>query len=143
MANSLCVLSVLGVDVGTSSPRYSLFVCFVPKIRGVKFSFRLSVVAVVLATTAGSAVRAQAPAPAPHSAEHHEFVIDNFHTESGATLPKARIVYGTCSVLRDENEGVVEKFLAQTPGFTLEEQLRVWPHKLEGGGFFGARLRKG
>lgn len=55
----------------------------------------------------------------------------------------ARIVYGTCSVLRDENEGVVEKFLAQTPGFTLEEQLRVWPHKLEGGGFFGARLRKG
>lgn len=57
--------------------------------------------------------------------------------------PGALIVYGTCSVLRDENEGVVEKFLAAHPGFTLEEQLRVWPHKLEGGGFFGARLRKG
>ena len=55
----------------------------------------------------------------------------------------ATIVYGTCSVLRDENEGVVEKFLAAVPGFTLEESLRVWPHKLEGGGFFGARLKKG
>lgn len=57
--------------------------------------------------------------------------------------PGALIVYGTCSVLRDENEGVVEKFLATMPGFKLEESLRVWPHKLEGGGFFGARLRKG
>ena len=57
--------------------------------------------------------------------------------------PGALIVYGTCSVLREENEGVVEKFLAQTPGFIVEAQLRVWPHKLEGGGFFGARLRKG
>lgn len=57
--------------------------------------------------------------------------------------PGARIVYGTCSVLRDENEGVVEKFLAAVPGFTLEESLRVWPHRLEGGGFFGARLKKG
>lgn len=57
--------------------------------------------------------------------------------------PGALIVYGTCSVLREENEGVVEKFLAAVPGFTLEESLRVWPHRLEGGGFFGARLRKG
>ncbi|MGV3620643.1 MAG: RsmB/NOP family class I SAM-dependent RNA methyltransferase, partial [Archangium sp.] len=57
--------------------------------------------------------------------------------------PGALIVYGTCSVLREENEGLVEKFLAAVPGFTLEESLRVWPHRLEGGGFFGARLRKG
>ena len=28
-------------------------------------------------------------------AAHHEFVIDNFRTESGVLLPKARIVYGT------------------------------------------------
>ena len=28
-------------------------------------------------------------------AAHHEFVIDNFRTESGVVLPKARIVYGT------------------------------------------------
>ena len=49
--------------------------------------------------TALLAAAALAPAagqqPAPHAAEHHEFVIDNFRTESGATLPKARVVYGT------------------------------------------------
>ena len=28
-------------------------------------------------------------------ADHHEFVIANFHTESGTTLPQARVVYGT------------------------------------------------
>ena len=28
-------------------------------------------------------------------AEHHEFTIENFRTESGVTLPKATIVYGT------------------------------------------------
>ncbi|MFZ5440611.1 MAG: RsmB/NOP family class I SAM-dependent RNA methyltransferase [Myxococcota bacterium] len=54
----------------------------------------------------------------------------------------ATIVYGTCSVLREENEGVVERFLAEAPEFRLEESLRVWPHRLEGGGFFGARLKK-
>ncbi len=52
------------------------------------------------------------------------------------------IVYGTCSVLRDENEGVVERFVASQPEFKVEELLRVWPHRLEGGGFFGARLIK-
>ncbi len=52
------------------------------------------------------------------------------------------LVYGTCSVLREENEGVVERFLAGAPDFRLDEQLRVWPHRLAGGGFFGARLIK-
>ena len=51
-------------------------------------------------------------------------------------------MYGTCSVLRDENEGVVERFVSAHPEFKLEESLRVWPHRLEGGGFFGARLLK-
>lgn len=54
----------------------------------------------------------------------------------------AVLVYGTCSVLRDEDEAVVERFLAGHPDFHLEASLRVWPHRLEGGGFFGARLRK-
>jgi 16S rRNA (cytosine967-C5)-methyltransferase len=57
---------------------------------------------------------------------------------SGTTL-----VYGTCSVLRDENEGTVERFLAAAPEFRQEEVLRIWPHQVEGGGFFGARLVKG
>ena len=44
---------------------------------------------------------------APHTAEHHEFVIQNFKTESGATLPKARIVYGTYGRLNAARDNAV------------------------------------
>jgi homoserine O-acetyltransferase/O-succinyltransferase len=40
-------------------------------------------------------------------ADHREFVIDNFTTESGVTLPKARIVYGTYGRLNDARDNVV------------------------------------
>jgi homoserine O-acetyltransferase len=57
-------------------------------------------------TAAGAQPAPQAP-QAAHSAEHREFVIDNFHTESGATLPKARIVYGTYGHLNAARDNVV------------------------------------
>ena len=47
------------------------------------------------------------PEPAAHAAAHHEFVIDNFHTESGAVLPKARIVYGTYGTLNAARDNAV------------------------------------
>src|SRR5262249_28263685 len=51
---------------------------------------------------------AQTPSPqAPHSADHHELVIDNFRTESGVTLPKARIVYGTYGTLNAAHDTAV------------------------------------
>jgi 16S rRNA (cytosine967-C5)-methyltransferase len=63
------------------------------------------------------------------------------------------IVYATCSVLREENEAVVEAFLRRHPRFAVEPAkgrvperycegpyLRVWPQRAEGGGFFAARL---
>lgn len=56
--------------------------------------------------------------------------------------PGAALVYATCSLLREEDEAVVEAFLAKHPGFTLEDTLRVWPHRTPGGGFFAARLSK-
>ena len=48
----------------------------------------------------------QATVPADRAA-HHEFVIDRFKTESGVTLPKARIVYGTYGQLNAARDNVV------------------------------------
>jgi homoserine O-acetyltransferase len=50
---------------------------------------------------------AQTAPAAPHAAAHHEFVIDNFRTESGVTLPKARVVYGTYGQLNAARDNVV------------------------------------
>jgi homoserine O-acetyltransferase len=40
-------------------------------------------------------------------AEHHEFIIDNFRTEGGVTLPKARVVYGTYGRLNAARDNAV------------------------------------
>ncbi len=63
-------------------------------------------------------------------------------TVAAALRPGAALVYGTCSVLAEEDEGQVEAFLARQKGFRLEQSLRVWPHRIDGGGFYGARLRR-
>jgi 16S rRNA (cytosine967-C5)-methyltransferase len=71
--------------------------------------------------------------------------------------PGGRLVYGTCSVLPDENERVVEAFLAEHPDFsvmpagqvlggelgeraTKDGFLRLAPHSHGTDGFFGAVL---
>ncbi len=72
----------------------------------------------------------------------------------------ARLVYATCSVLREENEDVVAGFLEAHPGWEVEPLagvlpprcapaldaegrfLRVWPDAAAAGGFFAARLRR-
>ncbi|QSQ28117.1 RsmB/NOP family class I SAM-dependent RNA methyltransferase [Pyxidicoccus parkwayensis] len=75
------------------------------------------------------------------------------------TKPGALIVYATCSVMPEEDEAVVEAFLAKHPDFTLEPvgdvlgaeraalaaqgpYLKALPPRVPGGGFFAARLRK-
>lgn len=88
--------------------------------------------------------------------------------ESAARLlkPGGRLVYATCSLLRDENEAVVEAFSAAQKGFELEPVapllealrvptaealcapagegrfLRLWPHRHGTDGFFAAVWRK-
>src|ERR1700688_3017367 len=41
------------------------------------------------------------------AAERHEFVISNFHTESGTTLPQARIVYATYGHLSPDKSNAI------------------------------------
>jgi len=48
-----------------------------------------------------------APAAKALTAERHEYVIENFKTESGITLPQARVVYGTYGKLNDAKDNVV------------------------------------
>lgn len=69
------------------------------------------------------------------------------------------LVYGTCSLAREEDEEVVERFLSEHPDFealspsaTLGEEvaeplgarehLRLFPHRQGTDGFFGALLRR-
>jgi 16S rRNA (cytosine967-C5)-methyltransferase len=79
-------------------------------------------------------------------------------TYAPLVAPGGRLVYATCTVLRQENESVVERFLAERPDFVLmpikeiwgkERALRlgdgtylkVYPHSHGTDGFFAAVLR--
>jgi len=54
-----------------------------------------------------AATESAAPQPAADTAEHHEFVIENFRTEAGVTVPKARIAYGTYGKLNAARDNAV------------------------------------
>jgi 16S rRNA (cytosine967-C5)-methyltransferase len=72
--------------------------------------------------------------------------------------PGGRLVYATCSILREENEAVVDRFLREAPGFSLLScsellaaqrialdtgaQLRLWPHLHETDGFFATAFTR-
>jgi 16S rRNA (cytosine967-C5)-methyltransferase len=88
--------------------------------------------------------------------EKQKVLIDRF---AKLVKPGGRLIYGTCSLLREENEAVVEQFLASHPDFTLTPatpwlgealaaqttkggMLRLYPHRHDTDGFFGAVLVK-
>lgn len=72
--------------------------------------------------------------------------------------PGGALVYSTCTLTHEENESVVEAFLAQESAFqraprsTLPEavqpllddegRMRTWPHRHDADGFFAARLER-
>jgi 16S rRNA (cytosine967-C5)-methyltransferase len=72
--------------------------------------------------------------------------------------PGGRLVYATCSILREENEDVVSRFLEGGPGFEqvpagdilrqqripLEQgaQFQIWPHRHGTDGFFAAVFQR-
>jgi homoserine O-acetyltransferase/O-succinyltransferase len=64
----------------------------------------LSVVCLLVISQAVIAQNAPNKAETP---ERHEFVISNFRTESGVTLPRARVVYGTLGRLNAAKDNVV------------------------------------
>ena len=74
--------------------------------------------------------------------------------------PNGRLIYGTCSLLHDENDSVVKWFLRKNANFSLLEPgailaeglarqvsrggyLQLFPHVHGTDGFFGAVLRRG
>ena len=77
--------------------------------------------------------------------------------DSAARLvkPGGRLVYATCSILRQENEDQVDRFLNAYPEFAVQPvslptakdetapYLKLFPHQHETDGFFGAVLVKG
>ena len=69
--------------------------------------------------------------------------------------PGGVILYSTCTLVRRENEGVVEKFLKKNPEFSLEKlnlpknfpenttgMLTLVPGEYDTDGFFICRLRR-
>ena len=77
----------------------------------------------------------------------------------GLVKPGGRLVYGTCSLLEEENEAIVDRFLAAHPDFSLvpcaevlarqgieipgcERYLRLLPHLHDTDGFFAAVMQR-
>ncbi|WP_088005884.1 16S rRNA (cytosine(967)-C(5))-methyltransferase RsmB [Indiicoccus explosivorum] len=69
--------------------------------------------------------------------------------------PGGRLVYSTCTVDREENDGTVDRFLARHPEMVLvptelpepldagtAEPVQIFPHDFGGDGFFVAAFRK-
>ena len=67
--------------------------------------------------------------------------------------PGGRLAYSTCTFNAQENEGVIQRFLAAHPEFSLapfqlpglpacDGTLRLWPHRVRGEGHFVALLEK-
>jgi 16S rRNA (cytosine967-C5)-methyltransferase len=55
--------------------------------------------------------------------------------------PNGCLAYATCSVLREENQEIIDRFSSENPGWFLVD-MRHWPISDEGDGFFLAQLRR-
>ena len=57
-------------------------------------------------------------------------------------LPGGAVVYAVCSPEPEEGPDVVRGFLAEHPGWTLEEERSTAPPVGDEDAFYGARLRR-
>ena len=52
------------------------------------------------------------------------------------------MIYSTCTFSEEEDEWQVRVFLERHPEFTMEEEVKYYPHKIKGEGHYCARLKK-
>lgn len=52
------------------------------------------------------------------------------------------LVYSTCTFSKEENEDVIDEFIAENKDAVLIEKERLWPHKIKGEGHFVAKIQK-
>ncbi len=88
----------------------------------------------------------------PNLEELLELQSEILEKASRAVKPNGRLVYATCSLLREENEAQVEKFIAENPDFEVtpidpnlnlgSPYMRLTPHRHETDGFFTAVLTR-
>ena len=52
------------------------------------------------------------------------------------------MVYSTCTILRQENDEQIEKFLITHDNFKLVEKINLFPHVDDADGFFIAVLER-
>ncbi|WP_422001237.1 RsmB/NOP family class I SAM-dependent RNA methyltransferase [Roseovarius mucosus] len=55
--------------------------------------------------------------------------------------PAGRLVYATCSVLKEENQDVIARFASENPEWTVRDMQR-WPISETGDGFFLSQLER-
>ncbi len=96
-------------------------------------------------------IRYKPPGPLAGLPEVQYAILEN---SANYVRPGGVMVYSTCTLLRRENEDVVERFLAHRPEFCLESfelpglgrtdgMVTLWPHREGTDGFFISRLKKG
>ncbi len=68
--------------------------------------------------------------------------LDILQTIKSSLKAGGRLVYSTCTFSKEENEGVIEKFLSLNEDFHLVKWQRIYPHKVKGEGHFCAVLQK-
>ena len=61
---------------------------------------------------------------------------------AAALAPGGALVYATCTISPQENEQVVERFLAGRADYELDRSAQLLPHRDHTDGFFLARLRR-
>ena len=110
--------TLLGLSVhrwpgATPSRRYSSRRCHPPCIpleeiyHPMKHAVALLLIHVLVAVTFTAANAQSPPTTAVPPVTEHAFVIHNFKTESGATLPEAKIVYGTYGHLNAAGDNAI------------------------------------